>query len=106
MRVTNKVVQVYANPSIGERCVVYLLDLYLSKLPRMTFEKSTFYLIPKPAPVLKPDGPWHECVPRGRTKLRTMVRDMCAEAGITEKTNHSLRATSASQRFLLVSLRS
>ena len=55
---------------------------------------------PKPVSVLKPDGPWYECVPIGKEKLRTMVRDMCAEAGITEKkTNHSLRATGASHMF-------
>ena len=57
LRVSNKVVPVYANPSIGERCVVYLLDLYLSKYPRMAFEKGIYYLRPKPVPVLKPDGP-------------------------------------------------
>ena len=52
LRVTNKVIPVYTNPSVGERCAVYLLDLYLSKLLRMAFEKGIFHLRPKPVPVL------------------------------------------------------
>jgi len=36
----------------------------------------------------------------GKEKLRTMVRDMCADAGIVEKkTNHSLRVSGNSHIF-------
>ena len=39
-------------------------------------------------------------MPIGKEKLQTMVRNMCAEAGITEKkTNHALRATGAPHMF-------
>ena len=37
LQVTHKVVPVYANPTAGEHCLVYL---YLSKLPKMAFEKA------------------------------------------------------------------
>ena len=41
-----------------------------------------------------------EAMAVGKENLRTMVRDMCAAAGIGEKkTNHSSRATSASHLF-------
>ena len=43
MNVDNKVVLIYARPGAGERCLVYLLDLYLSKLPSIAFEKDVLY---------------------------------------------------------------
>ena len=47
LNVDNKVVQIYACPAAGERCLVYLLDLYLSKPPSIAFEKDVFYWKPK-----------------------------------------------------------
>ena len=38
-------------------------------------------------------------VPMGKNRLSTMVRDTCAESGISKKTNHSLRATWATTLF-------
>ena len=35
----------------------------------------------------------------GKNKLATMVRGMCSECGISNKTNHSLRATGATTLF-------
>ena len=78
MNVDNKVVPIYACPAAGERCLVYLLDLYLSKLPSIVFEKDVLYWKPKndiPKSSKEPMVPfaslsgsislvvwWHRCV--------------------------------------------
>lgn len=72
----------YASSSKGERCLVYLLDLYLAKLPSYAFEKDVFYLRPKIATPKLKDCPWYEPIPVGIEKLRTMSRDICAAAGL------------------------
>ena len=46
LHVSTKVVPVFTCPEVGERCAVYLLDLYLSKLPNEAFEQDIFYLRP------------------------------------------------------------
>ena len=92
-----KLFLVYANAGNPEKCLVALLDKYLSKLPPIAFQKDIFYMRPK---LYAPqDAPWFEGVPVRKEKLRTMLADMCKEAGIERKTNHSLRATGASQMF-------
>ena len=99
LRVINKNVPIYACEKSGERCLVYLLDLYLSKLPPSALEKDIFYIRPK---ATRPEGnsPWYCNQPVGGDKLQTMVKDMCSDAGIEErKTNHSLRATGATSMF-------
>ena len=88
-------VTIVANPSVGKRCPVYILDQYISKLPSQAKEKDLFYCRP-----LKkkedPSAPWFVPVSIGRNKLATMVPDMCKEAGIDgRKTNHSLRVSGA-----------
>ena len=96
----NKVVPVYASPAAGERCVVYLLDLYLSKLPPIAFERDVLYWQPKPVVPDDPTVPWYTCQPVGKHKLSAMVSTMCEEAGIKErKTNHSLRVTGATTLY-------
>ena len=35
----------------------------------------------------------------GKNKLADMVKEMCADAGLPRKTNHSLRATGATTLF-------
>ena len=43
---------------------------------------------------------WYSQQPRGKNTLNDMVKTMCAEAGIEGHfTNHSLRATGATQFF-------
>ena len=92
-------VPVYANKSAEPRCLVFLLDLYLTNLPVEAFERDIFYMKPKPIAPQGAGRPWFDPVPIGKEKLRTMVKDMCAAAGITErKTNHSLRATGADSK--------
>ena len=62
--------------------------------------KDVFYLRPLPKMPAKQDLPWFSSVPVGRNELNKMVQKMCADAGISgKKTNHSLRATGASQLF-------
>ena len=43
MNVDDKVVPIYVCPAAGERCLEYLFDLYLSKLPSIAFEKDVLY---------------------------------------------------------------
>ena len=99
LKIQNKVVPVYANPTSGERCLVALLDKYLSKLPPVAFEKDVFYMKPKAATPSDADSPWYEGVPVGKETLRTMLAKMCEQAGVKRKSNHSLRATGATEMF-------
>ncbi len=95
----DKEVSIISSPQAGNRCLVHLLDLYMSKLPRYAFEKDNFYIRPKAEAPRDVDSPWYEAIPVGKEKLRTMIRDMCASAGLGLKSNHSLRATYASQKY-------
>ena len=99
LRVENKIVPVYSNPESRSRCVVFLLDKYISKLPPVAFEKDIFYMRPKLATPSDPDSPWYEGIPVGKETLSTMLANMCDKAGIPRKTNHSLRATGVTEIF-------
>ena len=100
MNVDNKVVPIYAGPAAGERCLVYLLDLHLSKLPSIAFEKDVLYWKPKNDIPKSSKEPWYHCQPVGKHKLSGMVAQMCEEAGLNErKTNHSLRVTGATSLY-------
>ena len=100
MHIHNKVVPIYSSPKAGERCHVRILDLYLSKLPRDAAEKDIFYLRPLSGVPHNPMAPWFHSVPIGRNQLGKMVPNMCTSAGIAgHKTNHSLRATAATDLF-------
>ena len=54
---------------------------------------------PKSATPSDPESPWYESIPVGKETLRTMLPNMCDKAGIERKTNHSLRATGATEMF-------
>ena len=96
----NKIVPVYAVPDSRPRCLVYLLDKYLSKIPQRGKELDIFYLRPSSSFNKNPAGYWYECAAIGRDKLRRFLSDMCEAAGIKEKkTNHSLRSTGATAMF-------
>ena len=93
LRVVHKKVPIYANPGAGERCHVYLLDKYLSKLPSAAKEKGWFYWQPLPSVPADPKVPWFATIACGRNSLARVVSEMFREAGVSErKTNHSLRA--------------
>ena len=46
MRLEHKSVTIVANPVVGERCHVFLLDTYISKMPPAAVEKDIFYCKP------------------------------------------------------------
>ena len=100
MRLEHKSVTIVANPVVGERCHVFLLDTYISKLPPAAIEKDIFYCKPLSNIPTDPTNPWYLPVPVGRNLLGKMVQDMCSDAGIEgKKTNHSLRVSGASTLF-------
>ena len=92
----NKVVPINAVPEAGNRCHVYILDLYFSKLPK---ERDVFYLQPV-AKVCSGDCPWFSTTPIGKNTLAKMVKDISTDAGFAgRKTNHSLRATGSTELY-------
>ena len=92
LRVENKEVTCHSVPEDLPKCLVYLLRLYMSKLPKYAIEQDVLYLRPKASVPADPDSPWYDEASVGKNSLSVMVKEMCAEAG---KTNHSLRATGA-----------
>lgn len=98
--VENKNVTIYRSESNGERCLVSLLDLYLSKLPQAAFEQDIFYC--RPLDQYGRDGPWYSKQPKGKHSLSKMVKAMLSKSGAgcaSEYSNHSLRASGATELF-------
>ena len=94
LHVKSKTVPVYACPQAGVKCPVYLLDLYISKLPPKAVENDIFYVRPLDVPD-NPSAPWYSVTPVGKHTLSDKVK-ICNMAGLSgNKTNHSLRATGA-----------
>ena len=53
-------------PAVPEdipKCLVFLLDLYLAKLPQFAFMKDILYLRPKLVTPLSDEDPWYDNVP-------------------------------------------
>ena len=99
LRVKNKSVSIFAVPNAGNRCHVFILDLYLSKLSKEAFQRDIFYLKPV-SKVSKCGQPWFTITPVGKNTLVKMVKDICADAVIGgSKSNHSLRATGATELY-------
>uniref|UniRef100_A0A1X7V1V6 ZMYM2-like/QRICH1 C-terminal domain-containing protein n=1 Tax=Amphimedon queenslandica TaxID=400682 RepID=A0A1X7V1V6_AMPQE len=96
----NKVVH-HANSSIGNRCLVFLVELYISKLPESAFEKELFYCRPVPVKHIKDDNPWYYDTPVGNNILKTKFKVMFEAAGQDAGgiSNHSLRATGVTRMF-------
>ena len=99
LNLENKTVRQYAQSSSRERCHVYLLKLYLSKLPPSDQERSAFYY--KPLTKYTPTGPWYSTAPLGHNTLKCMLKAIftCAGLDYTNKSNHSLRAMSISRMY-------
>ena len=66
LNLENKEVVVYAVPGNVPRCLVFLLDLYLSKLPSEAVQLDYFYLRPKRKTPVLPNEPWFDHVPVGK----------------------------------------
>ena len=94
----NKVVRHFQVPEAGCRDYVYILDLYLKKVPIEAIEKENFYV--RPLSTTEEGNPWFSSVPIGKNKLSSMVKDMCLVGGIDgNKTNHSLRSYGVTTLF-------
>lgn len=82
------------------RSHVFLLNLYMSKVPKsMKAPDGKFYLMPLP---FTPTGssPWYFTSLPGINKIQTMVKELFRDADIAGNlTNHSLRATGATTLF-------
>ncbi len=99
LQIENKRVPCYAVPEMNQICLVFLLDKYLEKLPLFAFKNDVLYCRPKLFKPADDHVPWYENSPVGKNKLGCMVKEMCKEAKISPKTNHSLRATGATSMF-------
>jgi len=83
-----------------------ILDKCLQVLPAEAVDKDVFYLKPLASVPSNPDAPWFSSILIGKNKLNVMVKEMCAEAGISSNfTNHSLRAYGATAFSKLVYLK-
>ena len=84
----NKVGRTYAQPTLGNRCPVRILDSYLSKLPS---GPTAFYLQPLQKPPADSSKPWFKNMPMGVNPLKTMMAKVSELAGLPVKyNNHSL----------------
>jgi hypothetical protein len=100
-RVPNKVVTIQVNRLTPERCHVRILDEYIARAPKTAQLSDAFYLQCMPSIDCGiPDAPWYKKQRLGVNKLQGMVKNMCLQAGISgHKTNHSLRASCATQMY-------
>ena len=70
------------NAENKERCHVYLLDLYMEKVPKDALSKGAFYLRPIATVSDISGGGWYISIPAGKHMLQKMLPIMCEEAGI------------------------
>ena len=93
--VKSKVVPVVECPEAAERCPVFVFDKYFSKLPDEAF---IFF---RPLKQCQ-KSLLHHGIVEGKNTLDQKLKKMCHLAGINGNiTNHSLRATAATQMFEL-----
>ena len=92
----NKVIPVYSLPESRPQCLVYLLDIYLKKLPPKAFEVDVLYLRPK-----KNYTDSCRLLVRLHTSGEGEAPNLSASnvSRCRNMTNHSLRATGASALF-------
>ena len=94
LHVPNKVVPLFRSPEPGEHCPVHILDTYYSKLPKEAFANDNFFFRPLEEVPTDSASPWYT--------LEHKLSRMCALAGIEGRiTDHSLRATSATQMYAM-----
>lgn len=86
-----KDLKIYAQPQLGERCIVDVYNLYFGYIPL----DGPFYRKP-----IGRDPPkfGSQCI--GRNKLAGLMKEMCGKAGLKGNfTNHSGKVTCASRLF-------
>ena len=101
LHVPNKIVPLFRSPEAGERCPVYILDIYYSKLPKEAVANDVFFFRPLEEVPIDSASPWYSGSQSiGKNTLEHKLSRMCALAGIEGRiTNHSLQATSATQMY-------
>ena len=92
--ITSKIVDHHENVDLPQRCFVRLHKKYISLCPKNP-DVNAFYLQPAAKPTEKC---WYTCRPLGHNTLSKTISRLCAAAGISGfKTNHSLRASTATR---------
>lgn len=93
---TSKSVKAYAQPG-SDRCLVKLLDLYLSKLPP---DPPALYMRPLDHKPVDNKKPWFCNARVGINTLKKVVPNLSEDAAINvHYTNHSLRATAVTRMY-------
>ena len=90
------------SPAIQQvECAVILpIDLYLSKLPVEAFHDDHFYMRLLPALPAPGHTPWFGKAKLGQNACTKVVGEVAEAAGLSsKKSNHSLRATTATTLF-------
>ena len=64
-----------------------------------SFKEDVLYCRPKTKEPSDENSPWYEAVEIGKNLLGSFVKDMCKDAGLSSRSNHSLRATGAMSVF-------
>ena len=92
-----KVVRHHDNPTNPDRCFVRLFKLYQLVLPKNRPNDSFYFHPLKEEPK---QGCWFTPKPIGHNLLQGTVTRLCRKAGISGfRTNHSLRATTATRMY-------
>ena len=78
---------------------IFLLRTYLGRLPKCAFENDKFYWQAKQKTPLDDGSPWFAASPCGRNNLGGMMKQICGDANISLKTNHTFRATGTPRMF-------
>lgn len=80
MKIENKVVPSFASTDAEnkERCHVYLLNLYMEKVPKEALSKDAFYVCPVAKVSDAAGSLWFTSVPVGKTCCRRCCRQ-CAK---------------------------
>lgn len=99
LNLTNKSVRYYSQPSLGNRCHVHLLCLYISKLPSAAVERDFFYC--KPLQQVTNEDVWYCAVPMGHNTLDRKLKEIFTSADLNTDciSNHSLCATLISRMY-------
>ena len=99
LNLTNKNIRHYSQTQLGTHCHVYLLRLYISKLPPAATEADLFYC--RPLKKFEKSAYWYSSSPLGHNTLDKKLKLIFDRAKISSarKSNHSLRATSISRLY-------
>ena len=72
LNLNNKCITQYAQPELGERCHMYLLKQYISKLPEKAAKQDQFYMKPVTELPASPSAPWYCNSPLGHKSFKVV----------------------------------